>query len=326
MGQNGAAASATGVDSAIEAAAAERPPAERCGGSRDEAVRAIAVGAAGTTCNDTTAHSLQAGVVVGGACAASSSRGASEDACPPNFATAVTSFTDEVRALERRRREITHRATEMIRSRCPSARLVKATSVDGRLIIVLDGAVPAGVRAHLFECLQTDAFRRTEFARQDTREFRHHVVDYNVDKLRRTELSQIIDRLVAAFFQDADSPPLEVYRIYTNAVMFGDVAFMHRDSFDASHVTALFYPNPEWACELGGETVFYDEEGEIVEAVEPRPGRLVLFRGCIQHKGSPPSRLFWGSRYTTAFKYAVPDSPTEPPGDKEPPEPMSAPI
>lgn len=79
------------------------------------------------------------------------------------------------------------------------------------MIFVVDGAVPNAVRAHLFECLQSDAFRRTEFARAETREFRHHVVEYNVNKLRRTELSQILDRLVAVLFSDANSPPLEAY-------------------------------------------------------------------------------------------------------------------
>merc|ERR1719401_3205914 len=102
---------------------------------------------------------------------------------------------------------------------------------------------------------------------------------------------------------------MQVYRMYTNSVMFGDAAFVHRDSCEPEHVTALVYPNPEWASELGGETIFYDESGEIVEAVEPRPGRLVIFRGCILHKGSPPSRLFWGARYTTAFKFAAEEQP-----------------
>merc|ERR1712190_442274 len=91
--------------------------------------------------------------------------------------------------------------------------------------------------------------------------------------------------------------------MYTNAVMYGDAAFVHRDSGDHDHVTAIVYPNPEWAPELGGETLFYAESGEIVEACEPRPGRICVFHGSIMHKGSPPGRLFWGARYTTAFKF-----------------------
>lgn len=217
----------------------------------------------------------------------------------------------EARALQKAREEGLRRAGEALRDHFgPKATLVKATSVDGRLLFVIDGLVTESVRSHLYECLQGDSFQRTEFARPDTHEFRHHVVEYNPDKLRRTELWEIVSRLVTALFPAGEGGRrLEVYRIYTNAVMFGDAAFVHRDSCDNEHVTALVYPNPEWSSELGGETIFYDEGGEIVEAVEPRPGRLCLFHGSIMHKGSPPGRLFWGARYTTAFKFAPEDLP-----------------
>jgi len=234
-------------------------------------------------------------------------------------------LTSEARALERRREEVLDRASAALRAVVgPEARLVKATSVAGRMVFVVDGAVSEDVRDQLYQCLQTDAFRKTEFARPDTREFRHHIVEYSVEKLRRTELFQVVCRLVDALFSSQQALPLQVYRIYTNAVMFGDAGFVHRDSCEPEHVTAIVYPNPEWTSEMGGETLFYDEAGEIVEVLEPRPGRLVLFRGCIMHKGSPPSRLFWGSRYTTAFKFAVEDSSQEPspPGS----DPVSRPF
>lgn len=73
----------------------------------------------------------------------------------------------------------------------------------------------------------------------------------------------------------------KAYRIYTNAVLFGDVAFVHPDSCDAEHVTALFYSNPEWASEFGGETVFYDEDASewvkvwgILAQQQPRRSKL----------------------------------------------------
>jgi len=225
---------------------------------------------------------------------------------PSPGGAALLDFVEEVRALERRRAESMGRAAEALQVLVgPKVRLVKSASVDGRLLFVIDGAVPEEVCSDLFECLQNDAFRRTEFARPDTWEFRHHVVEYNLGKLRHTALFSLVGRLVKLLFPGTT---LEAYRIYTNAVMFGDAAFVHRDSDQRTHVTALVYPNPEWSSELGGETIFYDESGEIVEAVEPRPGRLCLFHGSILHKGSPPSRLFWGSRYTTAFKFA-PEAP-----------------
>jgi len=209
----------------------------------------------------------------------------------------------QAKAVEDQRLEMVRNADEVLRDVLgPEAKLTKMTSVDGRLIVVVDNAIPVELLESFYGCLQGDAFRRTEFARPDTREFRHHITEYNPDALRHTRLSTIATNVTRACFGRGSSQ-LEMYRVYTNAVLYGDVAFVHRDSNDHEHVTLLLYPNPEWASELGGETLFYDEHGEIVEAVEPKPGRLCAFHGSIPHKGSPPSRLFFGSRYTTAFKY-----------------------
>mmetsp|Transcript_17206 Transcript_17206/g.37020 ORF Transcript_17206/g.37020 Transcript_17206/m.37020 type:complete len:344 (-) Transcript_17206:194-1225(-) len=230
---------------------------------------------------------------------------------------AFAQLAEEARELERKQEESLLRADETLRKACwDSIRLTKACSVNGRMVFVVDSVIPESLRDHIFQCLQSDAFRRTEFARPDTREFRHHVVEYNLEKMRTTELysrvSQVVDCLFGSDPATKSQKPLQAYRVYTNAVMYGDAAFVHRDSCEDQHVTAIVYPNPDWASELGGETIFYDEAGEIAEAVEPRAGRVVLFRGCIQHKGSPPSRLFWGSRYTTAFKFAEYDDPLQP--------------
>lgn len=223
-------------------------------------------------------------------------------------AAALGELAAEAVAAEARREDALLRASEALRDVFgPAVQMVKATSVGGRMVYVVDGAMKDPVREHLYQCLQTDAFRRTEFARPDTQQFRHSIVEYSVDHMSRTDLFRIVCDLVELLFGSQQATPLQVYRIYTNAVMYGDAAFVHRDSCEPEHVTAIVYPNPDWAPELGGETLFYDEAGLIAEAVEPKPGRIVAFRGCVMHKGSPPSRLFWGSRFTTAFKFAPPD-------------------
>eukprot|EP00747_Dinoflagellata_sp_TGD_P168372 gnl/TRDRNA2_/TRDRNA2_194590_c0_seq1.p1 gnl/TRDRNA2_/TRDRNA2_194590_c0~~gnl/TRDRNA2_/TRDRNA2_194590_c0_seq1.p1 ORF type:complete len:345 (+),score=44.37 gnl/TRDRNA2_/TRDRNA2_194590_c0_seq1:89-1123(+) len=222
------------------------------------------------------------------------------------YQAALQACAQDARDLERHRGELISGAAETARQALgPSCSLVKLTSVEGRFVMVFDDVLPVEhVQAH-YRMLETSCFRRTEFARPDTRNFRHHILEFDLDRIRSSTIVTTVDSLVQTCFPPAPGErPLEMYRAYTNSVMCGDVAFVHRDSCDESHVTALLYPNPEWAPELGGETVFYSEDGEIVEAVEPRCGRLVLFHGCIQHKGSPPTRLFFGSRYTTAFKFS----------------------
>eukprot|EP00928_Gymnodinium_smaydae_P025013 TRINITY_DN20067_c0_g2_i1.p1 TRINITY_DN20067_c0_g2~~TRINITY_DN20067_c0_g2_i1.p1 ORF type:complete len:337 (+),score=79.65 TRINITY_DN20067_c0_g2_i1:649-1659(+) len=229
------------------------------------------------------------------------SAGGGNDGASPGLAKL---FREEAR-LEELRELNRQRAQEALRRQMPQARLTKARTIDGQALLVVDNAFQDRVLSELFECLEADAFQRTEFARPDTREYRHHLVEYSVGKLAQTPLYSIVDKLVQAFWPPAEGcNPQQAYRIYTNAVMFGDVGFTHRDSSERGHVTAIVYSNPEWRHEFGGETMFYYETGEVADAVSPMPGRVCLFEGHIQHRGSPPSRLFWGSRYTTAFKFA----------------------
>lgn len=228
-----------------------------------------------------------------------------------NNSFAFAKIVQDLSELDKRRQQNLEEATERIRRfhRDFAEATVSKMNVyhhprrGNRHIIVIDYAIPLDLVADLYQSLLADRFRRTEFARPDTKQYKHHLVEYNPNELRKYAVSQIVTALVKLCFP---AEPLEMYRVYTNAILFGDVAFMHRDSDSDDHITALLYPNlePEWRAEFGGETVFYDESREIIDAVEPRPGRLCLFTGSILHKGSPPGRLVYESRFTTAFKFS----------------------
>jgi hypothetical protein len=45
-----------------------------------------------------------------------------------------------------------------------------------------------------------------------------------------------------------------------------------------------------------------DEEYEMIAAVKPHYGRIVMFRGIIPHSARPPSPKYHGARYTFACK------------------------
>ncbi|MFO1246738.1 MAG: 2OG-Fe(II) oxygenase [Alphaproteobacteria bacterium] len=92
-------------------------------------------------------------------------------------------------------------------------------------------------------------------------------------------------------------------RAYVNCSIFGDSYYLHRDcAIEDKHVTALYYANLEWQPDWGGETIYYndDDDGEI--AITPRPGRLVVARGAILHRGNVPARGCYEERYTLAYK------------------------
>ena len=92
-------------------------------------------------------------------------------------------------------------------------------------------------------------------------------------------------------------------RAYVNCSVYGDSYYLHRDCHPhEQHVTALYYANPEWQPDWGGETIYYNDEEDAELAISPRRGRLVVARGAVLHRGSVPARNCYEERYTLAYK------------------------
>jgi len=92
-------------------------------------------------------------------------------------------------------------------------------------------------------------------------------------------------------------------RAYVNCSVYGDSYYAHRDCAPQErHVTALYYANLEWNPDWGGETIYYNDEEDAELVIMPRPGRLVVARGAILHRGCVPTRLCHEERYSLAYK------------------------
>ena len=92
-------------------------------------------------------------------------------------------------------------------------------------------------------------------------------------------------------------------RAYVNCSVYGDTYYIHRDcAAHERHVTALYYANLEWQADWGGETIYYNDDEDAEFAITPRPGRLVVARGAILHRGLVPIRSCYEERYTLAYK------------------------
>jgi SM-20-related protein len=103
-------------------------------------------------------------------------------------------------------------------------------------------------------------------------------------------------------------------RAYVNCSVYGDSYYLHRDcGAHEPHVTALYYANLEWQPDWGGETIYYNDDEDAELAITPRPGRLVIARGAVLHRGNVPARNCYEERYTLAYKLnslgASPSSP-----------------
>jgi SM-20-related protein len=114
--------------------------------------------------------------------------------------------------------------------------------------------------------------------------------------------------------QDMIGETLRDQRAYVNNSVYGDMYYAHRDcSAHCSHITVLYYANLEWQTDWGGETIFYNDANDAEVAVSPKPGRLVVARGAILHRGTVPTRACHEERYTIAYKMLSGDPADDPP-------------
>jgi SM-20-related protein len=185
----------------------------------------------------------------------------------------------------------------------PSPIVVKRT-ISGRDIYICDNFVEDAVALRVGRLLPTLDYQRTERSRADLPV--------------SGAAAEITDDIARAepFFEDMrrwgeDMFPSEqfaVERIYVNSAVHGDMYFAHRDCDQASaNVTVLYYGNLEWHADWGGETLFFNDRHDAELAVTPRPGRLVIARGAVLHRGGVPLKICGQPRFTVACKLvAVP--------------------
>jgi Rps23 Pro-64 3,4-dihydroxylase Tpa1-like proline 4-hydroxylase len=111
---------------------------------------------------------------------------------------------------------------------------------------------------------------------------------------------QFFSKHFLGLIERAIGKKLQVIRIYANGQTHGQPGSVHKDDEDPNCWTFIFYANPNWNVEWGGETVFLTESGMM--AVTPEPNAGVFFQSNIPHFGRDPSRHYDGLRVTVAFK------------------------
>jgi hypothetical protein len=172
--------------------------------------------------------------------------------------------------------------------------------VEGRDVFVFDGLIPDADLGAYVDALERAPFTRTEFAKAETAEYKHWVSELPLANVTQLPLWATTERAVAYARPGEAYLP---YRAYTNYAAYGDMLYTHADCLpEARELTALWFLSRQWEPEWGGETMFFDASGDALFCTSPKPGRLVLFDGAIQHVGRPPSRICFTPRYSFAIK------------------------
>jgi hypothetical protein len=93
-------------------------------------------------------------------------------------------------------------------------------------------------------------------------------------------------------------------RCLLNNFKFGDSPLYHKDSpGNPKGLTYMVYPNKIWNYNWAGETKFADDNQNVIDCVNPKPGRVVIFPGNIDHCGIAPTKIHEGyGRFSIAFQ------------------------
>ena len=176
---------------------------------------------------------------------------------------------------------------------------IRKAAISGREIFICDDVIDPSMVQQIGAEVSALPYVRTEKSHADVPGL-VAVSDIAPEKIATNSFLRGLRRLVEqAFPQEQFSDQ----RAYVNCSIYGDGYYMHRDcTVREPHVTALYYANLEWRPDWGGETIYYNDEEEAEIVVMPRPGRLVIARGAILHRGNVPTRICYEQRYTLAYK------------------------
>jgi SM-20-related protein len=167
------------------------------------------------------------------------------------------------------------------------------------LLEIHDALVPLDLVQQIFESIHQPAYKFGQKSNPGD-VFGFWIAHVTPDALASVkplnELMEIVD-------ENITHGGFDIQRMYVNAYTFGDCPTLHSDHDTEGFYTCLYYANPQWYPDWGGETMFYNStRNDIVRAVYPTPGRIVFFDSRIPHAARSPSRLCDFIRYTIAAK------------------------
>jgi SM-20-related protein len=175
-----------------------------------------------------------------------------------------------------------------------------------------DDALPADLYADL---VQGSRRLRWRFGwntpSNPTAQYWHHEVGYGDKNNDKDVSARVEEHPVKAFhayqawLRSALVPAdTKILRFYLNAHTYGTDGWPHTDADRENELTTVLYLVPSWKPEWAGETVVFDDEGDIDAAVMPRPNRLLTFPSNRLHAPRPLTKEYGGLRVVLVVKLA----------------------
>jgi len=126
----------------------------------------------------------------------------------------------------------------------------------------------------------------------------------NLESIKKTSLyNKILNILKNLNFK------VKLINSYVHNYGVDSQTYMHVDN---STPTVMYYANPKWDIDWGGETFIFDENNDVKKTILAKPGRIAIFDGNTMHMGNPTSIRAAERRYAIVFKFIFIDENGDP--------------
>ncbi len=131
-------------------------------------------------------------------------------------------------------------------------------------------------------------------------------IDDARDQLDELDPSLSVVKDIWTIVESAIGSPVRLYECELTVNGYGNEGHPHndetREDVRSQHITAIVYCNADWKIEWAGETVLFDENGDVLTAVLPKPKRVAYIHGDPLHVARGVSRICPYPRRVLVFK------------------------
>ena len=178
---------------------------------------------------------------------------------------------------------------------------------DGRELYIIDDSVIIDTRLEIYHMCSQLPYRIGNTSRQDIQDLPDRRLKCNL-AVNNPIIEYLLQEGTESHAAITKVIPNEKYvyvRSYVNLGIHSDICNIHTDKCEDSR-TVLYYANIDWKSNMGGHTIFFDDNGNMKYSVEIKPGRLCIFDGRIPHTVMPMNvRTSPSYRFTVAFKFEL---------------------
>lgn len=127
-------------------------------------------------------------------------------------------------------------------------------------------------------------------------DFYNYINRFDVKNNMGPHLKTLWHIILAIFKKGYKDLDISLFKIQGNAQNIGQDGELHNDFYhheglklDCTH-TLLYFLNPIWEKNWGGEFIMYNKEKKVDKVIDFNPGRIILFDTGIDHRGLAPKK------------------------------------